>query len=81
MVKWKSVNVKEGNREMKVLYPDMGDKSETHDLEQQAVEKTTDELKHNQRPVSTITPEHRKEALREWQDRRNRKRDSSKKFY
>lgn len=80
-VKWKKVNVKEGNREMDVLYPDMGDKSETHDLEEQAIEKTRDELKHNQRLISNVNPEDRREALKEWQERRDRKRGVSKKFY
>jgi hypothetical protein len=80
-VKWKTVNVKEGNREMNVLVPDMGDRIETNDLIQAETEKTHAQLKANQRPVSTVKPEDRKEALKEFQERRERKRDGTKKYY
>lgn len=77
MVKWNSVKVKEGNREMQVLIPDSGDQPETHDITQAAIEKTRDELKHNQRPESKVNPADRREALREALERRESRRNGT----
>ncbi|MBE3143550.1 MAG: hypothetical protein IMZ61_06465 [Planctomycetes bacterium] len=81
MVNWNTVNVKEGNREMNVLIPDTGDSLETQDITEAAIEKTKDELRHNQRPVSTVKPEDRRAALREFQERKEHKRNGTRKFY
>jgi hypothetical protein len=81
MVKWNTVNIKEGNREMNVLIPDTGDRLETHDITEAAIEKTRDELKHNQRPVSTVKPEDRRAALKEFQERKAHKQNGTRKYY
>jgi len=82
-VKWNSVKVKEGNREMQVLIPDLGDRSETHDITEAAVEKTKDELRHNQRQESKVNPADRRTAIREALERRERRREGTgnRKYY
>jgi hypothetical protein len=44
-VNWQSVNVEENGREMEVLIPDMGDRSETKDLTDFAIGKTKEDLR------------------------------------
>ncbi len=78
-VNWQSIDIKEGNRAMKVFVPDMGDPVETKELIQAETEKTRDQLKRNQKETSKVNPQDRKEALAEWQRRRDYKKETCNK--
>ncbi len=81
-VKWKQVDVQHEDKRMKVFYPDSGDKIETRDLEQFAIEKTTEDLR-KQPPREK--PKHSKtevaEALKEYKKFQNRQKDTNKRKY
>jgi len=71
--RWKKLEVKEGDKTQTVYYPDMGDRIETHDLEQFAEEKTREDLrkappreqrKHSEKEVG--------QALKEFKEKRRK---------
>ena len=77
----KTFKVKEGNREQTVIIPKTGDKSYDDYLEEAEREKTSEQLKKNQRPQSTVPREQVVGALREFHNFIQRKKEGGKKYY
>ena len=74
----KVFTVKEGNREMNVIIPQSGDSSYDNYLEEAEKEKTSDDLRKNQRPAPKMSKKDATGAVKEirkWkQDRESGKR-------
>ena len=77
----KTFDVKEGNREMKVIIPETGDKVWDAELELAEREKTRDQLRTNQRPVSKVNKKEVGEALKDLKDFYNAKRENRRRIY
>lgn len=66
--------VKQGNREMTVIIPQTGDRSYDQYLEEAEREKTAEELKKQQRPISKMSRADIIGALKEYRDWFRRRR-------
>jgi len=72
-MKWKKVKVTEGDKSQDVYYPDMGDRIETHDLEQFAIEKTKQDLRKTPpREQRRYSPQEVGQALKEYKENRRK---------
>jgi len=78
----KTFKVVEGNREMEVFIPPTGDEIWDKELEAMGREKTSEDLKKNQKPVGKLPRKEIAQGLREVQEFRNRRKDNlNPKYY
>jgi hypothetical protein len=73
--------VEENGKKQTVIIPDTGDKSYNEALKEAYTEKTKDQLRKENKPVSKLSPSEKTEAVKELIAFKKRKISGTKKFY